>query len=150
MTAVHENYGRDEHTEGSSDRAFGLTVGGILLAIALVRLAHRWWTGVDLAPTTFDFGLIGVGGILVVLGAVAPSTLYWPNRAWTMLGLFLFKVVNPIVLGLIFGLTIVPIGLLLRLFGKDPLNRAFDTDAKSYWIERTPPGPEPATMNQQF
>ena len=50
----------------------------------------------------------------------------------------------------IFALTIIPIGLLLRLFGKDPLRLKFDAGAKSYWIERDPPGPPPSSMPQQF
>jgi hypothetical protein len=67
-----------------------------------------------------------------------------------MLGLLLFKILNPIALGLIFLLTIVPIGLIRRLFDRDPLNMRFDPSAESYWIERRPPGPAPETMEQQF
>ena len=72
------------------------------------------------------------------------------NKAWTKLGLVLFKVVNPVVLGMIFVVTIVPIGLIMRALGKDPLRLKFDPSATSYWIERDPPGPAPETMGQQF
>ena len=40
--------------------------------------------------------------------------------------------------------------LVMRLMGKDPLRRRFDPQAKSYWIERRPAGPEPQSMRRQF
>lgn len=148
--STHEDFSRPEEIEGSSDRSFGLTVGGILLAIALIRVALRWWsTGLfDLGWVEWSLG--GVGLVLFFSGLVAPRCLSSLNRGWTKLGLLLFKVVNPIVLGLIFALTIVPIGLLLRAFGKDQLRLKLDPGAKSYWISRTPPGPPPETMSHQF
>ncbi len=148
--STHEDYSREEAIEGSSDRGFGLTVGGILLAILLVRLGLAWWRGGPVEPGWVDYVLGGIGLPLVVLSLAAPATLAPLNRGWTNLGLLLFKVMNPVVLGLIFLLTIVPIGLLLRAFGKDPLRLAFEPDAKSYWIERDPPGPAPDSMPQQF
>jgi len=44
----------------------------------------------------------------------------------------------------------MPTGLIMRLFGKDPLRLRFDAEAKSYWIQREPPGPEPDSMRNQF
>jgi len=148
--STHEDFSRSEEIEGSSDRGFGLTVGGILLAIALVRIGLGWWSSGLVVLGWFDWCLVVIGLFLVVLGLIAPSSLSLLNRGWTKLGLLLFKVVNPIVLGVIFGLTIIPIGLLLRAFGKDLLRMKFDPEAKSYWIEREPPGPAPETMGQQF
>lgn len=149
-SSFHETFARDEHIEGSSDRGFGLTVGGILLAIALVRVGLGWWSSGAVHLGWFEWALGGVGAVLVVLGLVAPAILAPLNRGWTKLGLLLFKVVNPIVLGLIFLVTIVPIGLIMRASGKDLLRQKFDPDAKSYWIERDPPGPAPDSMPQQF
>ena len=53
-------------------------------------------------------------------------------------------------LGLIFTVAVMPVALMLRLFGKDPLRRRYDSDAESYWIEREDPGPPPETMRNQF
>jgi hypothetical protein len=69
---------------------------------------------------------------------------------WHRLGLLLFAVVSPIVMGVVFYTTVVPIGLLMRLVGKDPLRLKFDRAARSYWIERDPPGPAGAQMKKQF
>ena len=148
--STHEDYHRLEEIEGSTDRSFGLTVGGILLGICIIRLGFGWWSSGLVDPGWFDYGLLAVSLPLLVLGMVAPSLLAPLNKGWTKLGLVLFKVVNPIVLGLIFLTTIVPIGLLLRIMGKDPLRLTFEPEAKSYWISRDPPGPAPDSMPQQF
>jgi hypothetical protein len=143
MTALHEDFARADEIKGSSDRAFGLTVGGILLAIALWRSwAH------DLGSVEVALGLVGIG--LVGLGAIAPTLLAPLNRLWIRLGLLLGKVVSPIALGVIYFTTIVPIGLLLRAFGKDPLHLRTDPHARSYWISKDPPGPPAPTMTNQF
>jgi len=72
------------------------------------------------------------------------------NRLWLRFGLLLHAVMNPLIMGLLFYGTVMPIGLLMRLFGKDPLNLKRDAQASSYWIMRTPPGPAPDTMSNQF
>ncbi len=148
--SAHETFTHEEKIEGSTDRGFGLTVGGILLAIALIRIGLGWWSSGAVTLGWFEWLLGGVGGVLFLLGLVAPAILAPLNKGWTKLGLLLFKIVNPIVLGLIFLVTIVPIGLIMRATGKDLLRLKFDPDAKSYWIPRDPPGPEPESMPQQF
>jgi hypothetical protein len=57
---------------------------------------------------------------------------------------------QPVVMGLMFFTTIVPMGLLCRLAGKDFLRRRFDLAADSYWIPRDPPGPSPDSFKNQF
>ena len=63
------------------------------------------------------------------------------NRLWLRFGLLLAAVVSPIVLALLFYLTIAPIGFMMRLAGKDPMRSRRDPNATSYWIRREPPGP---------
>jgi hypothetical protein len=141
--SFHEDFGRADEVKSGSDRGFGLTVGGILLLIALVR-AYFYGLG------WVQYGLGGIAVALLVLGLIAPGSLRGLNRAWMKLGLILFKVVNPIVLALIYGTTMVPIGLVMRAIGHDPLHLKLDPKADSYWIPRDPPGPAPETMSNQF
>jgi len=140
----HERIESDERIEGPTDRAFGLTVGGILVALALVKafLFTGW--------TALAWALLSIGAALVALGLLRPPLLAPLNRAWLRLGLFLFKIVNPIVMFLIYATTVVPIGLWLRLRGKDLLRLRRDPAAASYWIPREPPGPAPESMRNQF
>lgn len=144
MTSLHENFGRPEEVKGSSDRGFGLTVGGILLAIAALRTWLHDGFG------TVEWLLAPIGIALVVLGLVWPSSLAGPNRAWTRLGLLMFKVISPIVLALMYVTTFVPIGLIMRACRRDPLRLKPDPSASTYWVEREPPGPAPETMIHQF
>ena len=60
------------------------------------------------------------------------------------------RVANPIIMAFLFLTTVVPIGLVMRLAGKDLLLLKLDPKAESYWIERKPPGPAPETIRNQF
>jgi hypothetical protein len=139
----HESYGRKERVEGPSERSFGFTVGGILAAIGAVV----WIFGKAGLAT---YILWGFGGALILAALAWPVLLRPLNRAWLMLGLIGFKVINPIVLALIFFVTILPIGLLMRIFGKRPLALRYDKGAPSYWIKRAPPDPKTESMKHQF
>jgi len=144
MVASHENLSAHSRIKTASDRSFGLTVGGILMAIGLVR-----WYLVDgfswLAAVIVPVGIVLIAAALIRASALAPL-----NRAWTKLGLLLFKVVNPVIMLLLFVVTIVPTGLIMRLVRYDPMQRRFDPKAETYWHRRDPPGPEPSTMINQF
>lgn len=138
---AHEDLSREEHVEGSSDRSFGFVFAAVFLLIAAWPLLHggglRWWA-------------VLVAGAFMVLAIVAPRLLAVPNRLWLKFGLLLGKVVSPIALGILFYFVFLPIGVLMRLAGKDPLRLKRDPAASSYWIPREPPGPPPTSMNNQF
>lgn len=145
-TGLHERLDDlQEEQKLPGERAFGLTVGGILVALGLLRglLGEAGFGPLALV-------LPAVGAPLVLVALVAPGRLAPLNRAWMRLGLLLSKVVTPVVMLLIFALTVVPIGLAMRLAGRDPLRLKRDPQAASYWIERTPPGPAPESMSDQF
>jgi hypothetical protein len=141
----HETYRERGKVKTGSNRSFGFTVGGILLAIALVR----WVFGeAGLSWLTLAFGTAGI--LLVVLGLVSPSLLAPLNRVLTKLGFLLSKVMNPVILFLIFVVAFVPVGWLMRVLGNDPMRMKRDSTATTYWIDRVPPGPAPDTMINQF
>ena len=137
----HEDFRRESAVKQSSDRAFGLVFAAVFALIALWPMLHdagpRWWA-------------LGAAGIFVLLALVAPKVLAPANRLWHRFGLLLGRLVNPLVMGLLFYLVVTPTGLALRAFGKDPLRLAYDPDANSYWIERIPPGPAGGDMPRQF
>jgi hypothetical protein len=137
----HEDLRRERAIEGSSDRSFGLVFAGFCTLMAGVgawRAGHRWpyW--------------LGAAVFFAVMAFVFPRGLSPLNRVWTKLGLLLFRVVNPVVMFVLYTTTILPMGLLMRLAGRDPLRLRFDAEAPSYWIPREPPGPAPETMKNQF
>jgi predicted membrane metal-binding protein len=138
---LHEDIRREHEIVGSSDRSFGLTFAGVFTILA----GLSWWRAGERWPYW-----LSVAAAFALVALVLPKLLAPFNRAWMKLGLLLFKVVNPVVMFLLFAITIVPIGLLRHALGKDSLNLRFDPDAPSYWIPREPPGPAPESMKQQF
>jgi hypothetical protein len=138
---LHETFEREEQAAGSSDRGFGLAFTGFFAIVAIVR----WWK---------DNGGAGwfaaSAAIMLAIALVRPALLAPLNRLWTKLALLISKVMNPVIMGILFFLVVAPIGLVMRAFGKRPLALAFDPAAKSYWIERTPPAPLPGSMKNQF
>ena len=137
----HESFNRDDDVRGSSNRSFGIVFAVVFAIIGL-------------------FPLLSGGGVrawaLIVAAAFAVVALAFPaalaplNRIWLKFGLLLHKVVNPIMLGIMFYGVITPTGLIMRAFGKDPLRLRFEKDADTYWIVRTPPGPTPDSLRDQF
>lgn len=141
---MHEPLVDHAHAPGPSDRSFGLTVGGIFAVLGALRL---WLVA---SAGAFSIGMIAGGLLLVIIGLVQPAILAPLNKLWMKLGLLLAKIVNPLVMLLIYVIIFVPVAFIMRLKGRDPLRRALDPNAKSYWIERTPPGPAPEGMPNQF
>lgn len=141
QAATHERLVGDEHIRGSTDRSFGLVFAAVFAVIGLWPLTSggrvaAWW-------------LVPSGGFLIV-ALLRPGLLHPLNRLWTRFGLLLSKVVNPVVMALLFFVAVMPMGFLMRALGKDLLRLRFEPQAKSYWIERRPPGPAPETMKNQF
>jgi hypothetical protein len=142
--SLHENYRDIEPTEAGGDRAFGCTVGSILVVIA----AAKAFAAGALAPV--EFVIFAAGALLLLIGIVAPSRLSTLNRLWLKLGSTIAKAANPIILALLFYLMVTPMAIAVRILGKRPLNLAPDRTAATYWIERPPPGGAESSMKEQF
>jgi hypothetical protein len=139
--ALHEDLRRDDATIGPSDRRFGLTLGGIVALIAVIKSLERsGWGPVWAMPAV---ALIGCA-------LLRPSLLSGLNAIWLKFGLVLHRIISPIVMAVLFYGTIVPIGLLMRLVGKDPLRLKLDREAESYWLARSDARSPSEAMRQQF
>lgn len=139
---AHESFDRDDdHGLGSSDRSFGVVIAGVLALLA----ATSWLRGNEHWIWWLLAALLFIG-----LALLRPRFLAPFNRVWMRLTLLLNAIVTPVVLFAVFYLSIVPIGLMMRLAGKDPLRLRLDPDAETYWIQRDPPGPPPGSLNNQY
>ena len=137
----HEDFGREDGPKSGSERNFGIVFAVVFTIIGLWPL----WDG---GP--FRLWALAGAGIFLAAGVFFPALLRPFNRLWFNFGMALHNIVNPLVMGLLFYLTVTPIALIMRAAGKDPLHRKFDPQAKSYWIARDPAGPAPDTMRRQF
>lgn len=138
---MHEDLSRKDDLKVGSERSFGLVFAGAFLILGLFPLVrsqgvHAW--------------ALGLSALFLALSLIAPAVLRPLNVVWFRVGLLLHHVTSPIILGLLFYGTILPIALVYRLLGRDPLLLKFDRDLPTYWSERNPPGPAPESMRQQF
>lgn len=124
-----------------SNRSVGMVFVVLFLAIALYpmidsRPVHAW--------------AIVVAVLMGVVALLFPDWLTPLARAWMWLGELLHRVVNPVVVGVIFFLLITPVALAMRAAKRDILRLRRDRTSKSYWIERDPPGPPRSSFPNQF
>ena len=112
-------------------RSFGrtLTLGFIAIGL-LFWLFARWKSG------RWEEWPLWLGGICSALGAVCwifPAFARPIYVIWHVIGGVLGFCISNLLLIFVFYLVVTPVGLLVRLFGKDPLERKWDPDAASYW-----------------
>lgn len=138
----HETFDRDTPVPQSTDRGFGLVFAGAFAVLAALSLYRGHMQSA--------IALAGASAVFLILALTCAAVLAPLNRLWFRFGLLLNRIINPLVMGLVFFTCVVPIGLVMRLLGKDPLRLRFDPAARSYWIVRTPPGPPPQDMKNQF
>ena len=128
-TRLHEEFARDYPVEGASNKRFGFVVGGIALLFGCTRAAWHAEVG------CFSGVLMAIGLVLIAAALIKPDVLEGANRAWMKLGLLLHKVTNPIFLGVMYAIAIVPTGLMMRAFGIDPMGLRRPR-GDTYWITR--------------
>ncbi len=133
----HEDY-RRERLQPPSERSTGLVFAGVA---ALVGVFHYDTVAVWLPCLVLALALAAVSWR-------APKLLCWPNLVWFRFSLLLSRLVNPVVMAILFGLVIVPAGLVMRL-ARDPLRRRRSAQAATYWVERGE-APQPTSMHNQF
>ncbi len=119
-----------------SNRNFGIVFFVIFLIISFYPLTsdgdiRRWSLVISI--------------ILLILGLTNSKILTPLNRVWFKFGIFLGRMISPIIMALIFFIVVTPIGLIMRLLRKDLLNLKYNK-SKSYWIKKN--GPKSKMKNQ--
>jgi hypothetical protein len=117
-------------------RRFALVVGGVLLAIALFIAWRRGW---DLSGLPLILGVPAV--VLLALAPLAPPALRPVFRVWMGAAFVMGFVMTRVILTLVFVLLVIPIGLALRLVGKDLLALRPAPGAPTYWRRRDEDAP---------
>ena len=120
----------------SSNRSFGIVFFMVFLLLAFYPLTYNGETRV--------WSLI-ISLIFLILGLLNSKILAPLNKLWFKFGIFLGKIISPLIMGIIFFLVVTPIGLIMRIFKKDILNLKYNKNL-SYWIEIN--GPKSKMKNQ--
>ncbi len=122
-------------------RSFGITLGSALLILAGIF----YWREISGSAV-----IAGIGILLFFAGLIAPRTLRPLYKPWMILALVLGFIMTRILLVGIYVLLFIPIGLLMRLFGKDPLQRKLDPNAKTYWIPKRYDAKDPKRFERYY
>jgi len=109
-------------------RDFGLLVGGVFSVLGVwPMLLHgdppRVWA-------------IVIGGLLIVLGILLPRVLAPVHQGWMWIGHILGWINTRILLSVVFYGLITPIGIVMRMMGKDTMRQAFSEDSSTYRVNR--------------
>ena len=72
--------------------------------------------------------------VFLIITIIRPNLFTFLNRLWIQFGIFLGKIISPIVMGLVFFFVVTPIGILVRILKKDVMG--LKRGASSYWINR--------------
>jgi hypothetical protein len=127
--------------EVSSTRSFAIVFCSVFTVIGLYPLIRsgevRVWS-------------LAVAGVFLFFSFFFTSVLQPLNVLWFRFGLLLGRIVNPLVMSIIYTVVILPCGLVVRLLGKDLLRLRLEKNTSSYWVKRAPPGPEPHSLEDEY
>ena len=141
VDGFHEKLVETSVSRRSSERSFGILFFMIFQAIAI-------YFYVSFGENYLYFALVGL--IFGIVALFAPVMLFPLNFLWLKFGLLLHRLISPIIISLLFFVGIVPIGILMRVFRKRPLNLKFEPSKNSYWIVREKHFQPSKSLNQQF
>jgi hypothetical protein len=116
-----------------------VSIGGLALSLFLFFVRHRHGAALALA----------VGGFVLALLAFVPGLGRWLFVGWMGLGLIMGRISSPILLGVVWVVLFVPLGIAFRLLGRDAMKRKFPAPEASFW-EPHPPSQKVDRYFQQF
>ena len=110
-----------------TNKSFGLTFGTVFLIVF-------FYVFIEYDNSNLYLSILFISIIFYLLGFLNSKILYPLNFIWFKFGIFLGKIVSPIILGIIYFLVVTPTGIVMKIFKKDLLALKF-TDKNSYWIK---------------
>jgi len=123
--------------KNENNKSFGILFFIVFFLIAIWPI---------LSNETIRIWALVISVVFFILGIINSKILTPLKKGWIKLGEILGRIVAPIVMGFIYFIIITPIGIFMRLIGKDLLNTKFNKN-KSYWIKRAK---NVETMKRQF
>jgi nitrate reductase NapE component len=74
--------------------------------------------------------------IFLIMGITKSRFLTPFNIAWIKFGELLGVIISPLIMGLVYFLVVLPIGILMRVLGKDLLSLKFNKNIETYWNKK--------------
>tara|TARA_B100000963_G_scaffold360234_1_gene390391 strand:- start:16360 stop:16755 length:396 start_codon:yes stop_codon:yes gene_type:complete len=120
-----------------SEKSFGIVFSIIFMIIALYPLFVN--SSINITFLTFSI-------IFIILSFIFPSIFKYPNIIWFKFGRLLGFIISPIILSTVYLSVIMPIGIIFKIIKKDPLEKSFNFNQKTYWKEKI----DSSSMRDQF
>lgn len=136
--SFHEDF-TGEKIEPPSARSTGLVFCGVACVVAAFNYGNPVVVAIALA----------VAAALLLTSLARPSLLDPLNRAWFAISILLQRIVNPVVMFVLFAIIIVPAGLIMQIF-RDPLQARNRAGRETYWIDRAAEPDMAGSMKDQF
>lgn len=127
--------------ERGSARNFGIVFSAVFLIVAAFLYV---------SSNTIHYWPLIVAVSFGVIALIVPKLLDPLNFIWFKFGMLLGAIIAPVVMMLIYFLVVTPTGILLRVFGKDPLLLERDENLSTYWIAKKVDDAQPPSMKRQF
>ena len=122
----------------STEKNFGIVFSIFFLIVSFYPLIYQ---------KNINYWTLAISFIFLILGIFFPKILKIPNYLWFKFGIFLGSIISPIIMGLVFFLTVTPTGIIMRMMGKDILKQKIDKKNNTYWINSEPKN---QSMKNQF
>ena len=124
--------------ERGTNKSFGIVFSIVFLVVALYPLIHS---------EKINIWALVIAAVFLIITLIRPASLTLLNILWTKFGYMLGGIMAPIVMFIVYFLTVVPTGLIMKLFRKDLLSQKINKKVDSYWIIRDKPI---GSMDNQF
>lgn len=134
----HESYAQTT-VEPPSERSTGFVFAAVASIVAAINWNDRFVFAVALA----------LAALLLTAALLQPAILKPLNIIWFKFGLLLHRIVNPVIMLLMFAVAIVPTGLLMRIW-RDPLRSKRNKESATYWVRRDANDLQTSSMKNQF
>lgn len=140
---MHEQFDKRDEVKAPSERSFGITFAAVF---ALLGSFSYWHRGISVA----FYVVVVLSVVVAIVTAMTPRLLRPLNLVWLKFGLLLHKVVNPVIMGLLFFGVFTPMGTVMRAVGTDLLRLKRKSASETYWIVKGDESIPNSSMKNQF
>ena len=122
----HEQLKDFQVTQKISNKKFGIQLSIIFLLIFLTRLYFNYFN-------FLEYSLITLSLLFFVIAYLKPALLKMLKVLFLGLGEFIFKIINPVIMLILYIFLFLPFGLALKMLNYDPLKEKNNKNINSYW-----------------
>ena len=122
----HEQLKDFQDTAVISNKSFGIQLSAIFFIIFLIRLYFNFFNILEVT-------LVSLSVFFITISFIKPSILNRIRIIFSQLAILLARIINPIIMFILYLFIFIPFGIVLKFFRYDPLKERKNENLKSYW-----------------